>query len=41
MVRCCRCRKKADVLDDDGLTPYCGSCWINKCSPNAEEVKDE
>ena len=20
-------RKKADVLDDDGKTPYCFKCW--------------
>ena len=22
------CKKKADVLDNDGLTPYCFSCWM-------------
>ena len=27
MVKCIMCGKKADVLDDDGLTPYCFSCW--------------
>lgn len=27
MPRCCKCKKPANVLDDDGLTPFCYSCW--------------
>ena len=23
MPKCCKCRKPANVLGDDGLTPYC------------------
>jgi len=39
MVKCCICGKKAVVLDDDGLTPYCSSCWIEYCSHNTGSGK--
>ena len=25
-MKCCRCKKEADVLDND-KTSYCDSCW--------------
>ncbi len=28
-----------EVLDDDGLTPYCSSCWVERC--DVKEVIDD
>lgn len=36
MSKCCNCKKKANVLGDDGLTPWCYECFRGSVnSPNS------